>query len=346
VFKDDLKERKKMALENWTKFKYDGSPYYISSPDHNHLNQMIGLIEKGYPTDLAISEVLTTVAVERQIFILKSLKPIESEKYRGAMPDDLEFYFFGFVAPLTLTKAAFLWIISGESDAREYIKALPAQSKRHDDFKSYLTDSLPLCYEMLQDVKDCRIIVEHTRQMPVFASVYFRVGVEAAENAFILYAVEIAGRQLKKEMGLDDLKLGYSTQYIASEKGVPKMKNPALAKKLEGSIVKLPSDYKGKVLGLDISPDVLEYADGVVHNIDEVASASTKPFSAMHVVAICMTTIIKMVKASFSKTQVLAAYEITPEYLAIMIPDELIRHDSIRYFNEEMTDLVSMYVKR
>lgn len=88
------------------------------------------------------------------------------------------------------------------------------------------------------------------------------------------------------------------------------MKNPALAKKLEGCTVKLPSDYRGKVLGLDFSPDVRDYADGIVHNMDAVANVSGKPLSAMHVAGICMTTIMKMMQASYSKTQVLAALHI------------------------------------
>lgn len=156
---------------------------------------------KRFPSDLALSKVLTQVMFEHRMLSITFSKEAELARKFGTTPEDIELYFFGLIAPLLLTQAAFTWIFMDESEARNFIASQAEPDAQFREFKTYLANGLPLCTLMLRNEKDCRIIFEHTRQQPFKPSVYFRVGVEASHDAIVQYAAHIAERQLRKQMG-------------------------------------------------------------------------------------------------------------------------------------------------
>lgn len=190
-----------MTTNDWTDFKYEGSPFFISSVDSSKVDEVLALIEKRFPSDYALARVLTQVMLEHLMLSIPMAKEQVLEKKHGTTSKDIGLYFFGLIAPLILTQAAFLWIM-GEAEARKFISSQSERSEQDKKLKVYLANSLSVCALMLRDAKDCQIIFEYTRQQPFDPSVYFRVGVEAAHDALITYAVRVADRQVRKEMGL------------------------------------------------------------------------------------------------------------------------------------------------
>lgn len=118
------------------------------------------------------------------------------------------------------------------------------------------------------------------------------------------------------------------------------MKNPALAKKLEGYVIVLPDDYGHKVLAVTTSSGMREFADAIVYNIEGVRMTSGgKPLNAMHIMAVFIVTIGKMIQSRFPKNEILEALDLVPKYLAVMITDDHIRQEAISFFNGEMENL-------
>lgn len=119
-----------------------------------------------------------------------------------------------------------------------------------------------------------------------------------------------------------------------------------LGNKLEMQRVILPIGWRNEILRLDSSPNVCEFADAVVHNVAMFEGDPQCNLNAAHVVAAIFATITKMMEARFVGNKIVAAHYIVPEYLAILITDPQIRHESILYFNEKTSSLVGAYIKK
>jgi len=185
-----------MSAKDWTQFQYQGSPFFVTV-DPVRVNEVIGQMNKRRPSDYALADVLGKVASEHLVTRLMSFTTMsELEERHETTPHDLQNWFTGFVAPLTLIKASFLWISSGEDNAKAFVSSLPGRTEQDMSFKTYLLQSLPLCARMLREVKDARIIFEHTRQRPFLSDVYYRVGVEAAFDAINLYAISVNSQDI------------------------------------------------------------------------------------------------------------------------------------------------------
>jgi len=118
------------------------------------------------------------------------------------------------------------------------------------------------------------------------------------------------------------------------------MKNPVLAKKLEGYVIVLPDDYGRKTLAVTTSSGMKEFAYAIVHNIDGVRIAGGgKSLNAMHIMATLVATIGKMIQNRAPKYELLEALDLVPKYLTVMITDDRIRQEAIKFFNGEMEDL-------
>lgn len=116
------------------------------------------------------------------------------------------------------------------------------------------------------------------------------------------------------------------------------MNNPALAHKLEGYPVDPPSDYETKIMNL-VSPRTWEFSDAIVHNVAGMKETSGKKLNALHIVGVMVATIGKMAQAKVPKPQILAALDIAPKFLAILITDTHVCDEATSFFNGEFANL-------
>ena len=117
----------------------------------------------------------------------------------------------------------------------------------------------------------------------------------------------------------------------------PAMKNPALAKKLEDYIMDLPDDYGRKVIEISNSPRMREFSGAIVDGIDGVkAAGGGKSLNAMHIMGVFVAIIGKMVETNWLHSDILAALDLIPEYLNIIVSDARIRQEAVMFFDGEM----------
>ena len=118
------------------------------------------------------------------------------------------------------------------------------------------------------------------------------------------------------------------------------MKNPAMAKKLEGEFINLPTDYGYKILAIGNSVGMNEFTDAIVHNIDgAIKTHGGRSLSTMHVLGVFMATVNLMIRSHIPKPEIISALDLVPQCLKVIIANEGARQEAINFFNGEMEEM-------
>jgi len=185
--------------DKFSQFRYEESPFFITDINAALIDDAVKRIDKGYPSELITVEVILKTIGEAQLAKFSFTQEIILEEKFGTNSDEIELYFLGLAAPFLLIKAVYYEILLGKDDATKFILSQPEKNEIYTKFHKYLLSSLPFCIEMFKDVKDCRIIMEHTRQLLFNQNLYYQLGIEAAYDALIKCAVEIAAHQYLRD---------------------------------------------------------------------------------------------------------------------------------------------------
>jgi len=119
------------------------------------------------------------------------------------------------------------------------------------------------------------------------------------------------------------------------------MKNLAMAKKLEGEFVNIPTDYGNKIMAIGNSVGMYEFADAIVHNINgAIKTHGGRSLSTMHILGVFMATINMMIKSHIPKPEIISAFGLVPQCLTVIIANERARQEAITFFNGEMEELM------
>lgn len=175
---------------DWRAFQFENSPFFIHGTDPAAISRIYGNIEQGKLGDWAIAKELVPLISKHKMHFFEHFDKNELNKLYGTTSHNAEIYSFGLFAPVVLVDASFAWIDSGKSVAiSQMMKIFKVY---HTEFIQYLTHQLPLCYRNLLMSKNCLNIFQHTRLYPFQKDVYFRVGVEASNDCFLMYARDVA----------------------------------------------------------------------------------------------------------------------------------------------------------
>ncbi len=179
-----------MKLTDWRDLQFENSPFFIHGTDPATISRIYGDIEKGTLGDWAIAKALIPIVIKHKARSFTIFNRNKLNRLYGTTLQNAEMYLFGLVTPLVLIDASFTWIDSGENEASSLISKNP--KIENNEFVQYLAKQLPGCYHKLLKAKNCSSIFQHARLFIFQKDLYFRVGVEASNDCFLLYARDVA----------------------------------------------------------------------------------------------------------------------------------------------------------
>jgi hypothetical protein len=118
-----------------------------------------------------------------------------------------------------------------------------------------------------------------------------------------------------------------------------KMKNVELANYLEKCLVVYQVDYRNKMFEIKGSDDVFEFCDAVIHNLEFVVEKYGQMVKVSLICGILIATISKMKKFEIPNSKILAALDVCPRYLKIIIEDTELAVLAVSFFVGETADI-------
>lgn len=120
------------------------------------------------------------------------------------------------------------------------------------------------------------------------------------------------------------------------------MRNIALAKKLEDYPISLPINYQKALLAIKTPPELKGIAEGMLHNIEALQQTlAGKPLTAMHILGLCIALVSKVAQNRSSQKDILAAMDLMPKYLTVLISNQHACQEAITFFNDEVGEIRS-----
>jgi hypothetical protein len=118
-----------------------------------------------------------------------------------------------------------------------------------------------------------------------------------------------------------------------------KMKNPEMLEYLETVLVEYPVDYAIRLFMIKSSDDVSEFCDAVIHNLNLCVKEPGRKIKVSLICGIFIKMISGMKKLDISYSKILAAIDVVPRYLKVIIQDSETAVMAVSYFVGETADI-------